>query len=615
MPQRLPLTVTPRSRETLPSFFARLAAVNGTEPMSFAMDMGFSLKRVIVQDADSLAHVRELSGMSLADLAELLSWTGERLGDVRMKFRGDTFVSRALRSPTMRGCPACLAKDAEAPGEPLGNIVMRGDWLCRGVDVCVNHRLELVPLWTEANPTKRENLGARLSALLPRLSALRSTAKEVEVSGYDRWLDGRLAGHEDDSWLRDHSVFAAMTLCDALGEDLRRHQGLEPDKRAARAAGFEVASRGPESIRSALDALHREKDGGLVITKSRLKSIFDALDIKYGDDPEFDRLRAVVRTYLLEFWPTAANEIVLGSETGARLRHTIASAAEETGIWTEVLDDIFTAEGAFDSETEQQTHPKTIALERWGALLSELPQLVRTHDFRTALGATDTEFAILQEEGVIAPHIKATKVRRRWRLADALDLRDRLLDGAAPQLGPLENWETPLAAKNLYGLSLRTLIDAISDGLLPRSLHPDRSGVHALLLHRADIKAFLASMPQEMQPRPPQDETVSASVYGKEIGLRRPTFLVKLVEAGLTPGTEIVNSVTRRKQWCLKPEDITAFHERYTTPQLLGRDAGVHKRAVLSRLREAGVEPFAVKNLVFEDIYLRDDAENILKSV
>ncbi len=40
MVSQLPLTVTPLPRETLPSFFARLAAANGTDAISFAMDMG-----------------------------------------------------------------------------------------------------------------------------------------------------------------------------------------------------------------------------------------------------------------------------------------------------------------------------------------------------------------------------------------------------------------------------------------------------------------------------------------------------------------------------------------------------------------------------------------------
>jgi len=64
MVYQLPLTVTPFPRETLPSFFARLAAANGTDAISFAMDMGGSLKRVVHQDAEMFKLVGQLAGIT-----------------------------------------------------------------------------------------------------------------------------------------------------------------------------------------------------------------------------------------------------------------------------------------------------------------------------------------------------------------------------------------------------------------------------------------------------------------------------------------------------------------------------------------------------------------------
>lgn len=48
----------------------------------------------------------EILGVYPQQLGEMLSWTGVQAGNVRMQFRGEIFVSRALRNPVMRGCVA-----------------------------------------------------------------------------------------------------------------------------------------------------------------------------------------------------------------------------------------------------------------------------------------------------------------------------------------------------------------------------------------------------------------------------------------------------------------------------------------------------------------------------
>lgn len=141
------LTIRPRHRETLPSFFARLAAKKGVAASDFAYDMGISFKRVVNQDPAAISTVAEFAGLSGDKVADMLSWTGVRAGNVRMEYRGDIVVSRAVRHPTMRGCPACLREDAlEDPDDPISCMVMRGDWQFRDVSMCLRHSRPLEPL-------------------------------------------------------------------------------------------------------------------------------------------------------------------------------------------------------------------------------------------------------------------------------------------------------------------------------------------------------------------------------------------------------------------------------------------------------------------------------------
>ncbi|MCB4456770.1 TniQ family protein [Leisingera sp. McT4-56] len=52
--ETLPLAVEPSERETLPSFFSRMAAINGTGATGFALDLGVSLKRILNQEQEAI---------------------------------------------------------------------------------------------------------------------------------------------------------------------------------------------------------------------------------------------------------------------------------------------------------------------------------------------------------------------------------------------------------------------------------------------------------------------------------------------------------------------------------------------------------------------------------
>ena len=85
----LALRVNPQDRETFPSFLSRMAAVNGTSVLKFCSDMGVSYRGLINLNADDLKTFAALSALTEAQIDELVSWTGQAVGDVRMRFRGE----------------------------------------------------------------------------------------------------------------------------------------------------------------------------------------------------------------------------------------------------------------------------------------------------------------------------------------------------------------------------------------------------------------------------------------------------------------------------------------------------------------------------------------------
>jgi hypothetical protein len=73
--------------------------------VEFAQNMGFSFRRILDGDPEALDSLAHWCGLTAAGNKVLQSWSGEPIGDVRMRFRGEVFNSRALRNPTLRGCP------------------------------------------------------------------------------------------------------------------------------------------------------------------------------------------------------------------------------------------------------------------------------------------------------------------------------------------------------------------------------------------------------------------------------------------------------------------------------------------------------------------------------
>ena len=238
----LPVTNPPPApRETVFSYLSRLAATWRTDPATLARHMGSQFRRFLELDPAATAALAEWAGLDPRQMQELLSWTGVRAGNVRMEFRGELFVSRALRNPVSRGCPVCLRDDAAGhEGPPAAAMAMRGDWQLREASMCIRHRHPLVEFWRADKPADRHDMAARLAELENDILSGALDRPAALPSGYDLWLDGRLQDGRDETWLEDQPLFAATTFCRLLGVALRPAHLRDLDRAdgADHAAGY-----------------------------------------------------------------------------------------------------------------------------------------------------------------------------------------------------------------------------------------------------------------------------------------------------------------------------------------------------------------------------------------
>lgn len=408
MLHRLPLTLEPQKRETLPSFFSRMAALNGTDATGFAWDIGIGFKNILSQDPSAVSTFARKAGLSQDQVTSLLSWTGERIGDVRMRYRGEIFVSRALRNPIIRGCPVCLREAAEDRPSPIRHMAMAGDWLCRGVDICLKHRHPLVQLWSKSTPLRRDLIGSRMAEILPALLNGQFDRDLVTPSAYDFWIDRRLDREADETWLAGQTLFAAMTFCDLLGAEINRDGGAVLGDRADKAIGFDVARHGPNAISDALSDLTKESDGGYSTATGALGKLYKALASDYRDHEDFDGFRQIVRDYLLTIWPVGKGDGLLGQEVPERRLHSLLTASKQTGIGLTVLDDLLTEAGAFVENDRRPASRKTFDARTYAPLLDDIPRRVGRLTMCRTMGATKAEFRSLEKEGILTA---ATAIR------------------------------------------------------------------------------------------------------------------------------------------------------------------------------------------------------------
>jgi hypothetical protein len=578
---------TPISRETLYSYLSRLAATWRT---------------------DALAGWADLDR---GTMAELLSWTGVRAGNVRMEFRGELYVSRALRNPVMRGCPVCLREDAaRASGPAHAAMVLRGDWQFREVTLCIRHGHPLVPLWQATAPKDRFDIGARLQEIAADILSGALDQPCRPASAYDLWLDRRLEDGTDDTWLKDHPVFVVTTLCRMLGQALMGEDSPEDDSVSGNihAAGFGVLVAGEAAIRAALDQIAENSTGAWDEPKKAFGPLYSRLNRDYLNDPGFDLFRKILRECILDNWPLGPGDMVLGEAVQERRLHSLLTAEKEIGIGATVLEHFLSEAGAIRSDDPRPFGRRLFEARTYAELLAEIPTLVGPIAMRTAMGATRGELSALSEAGVLTPRTRVETVKKPWRISDGLALVAELSAHSIPVADEDQAWTNLLAVRKYRAVSLPALIEAIRDGRLKVGQRVGVPGFHGIVVLKSEVDMiaapFQAVRDQVIEEIP---GNMAVAEFGRSVGLRDSRAFQAMIKAGHVSAYQIINPRTGRPQYRMTPDDMAAFHRRFVTLTTLSAETGEHRNTLKGLLAARRITPFSPKGQDFGAVYLRGE--------
>jgi hypothetical protein len=539
-----------------------------------------------------------------------------------MDFRNETFVSRALKNPKIRGCPVCLREDAQArPAAPLEAMAMRGDWQLREVSICVRHEHPLVLLWERNIPTERFDMAARLGDILERLLDGSFEAPEIVPSAYDLWLDKRLENGSDASWLAQHSIYAATTLCRLLGTELLRlpkNAGFDgPDWiRAAQSAGFDVAIGGEAAINNALDELAAHASSHNDLPNKAFGDLYKALARPYLHEECFDEFRRILWERIVAIWPVAADEVILGHSLQERKLHSLQSAAKETGLGTFLLDQFLIEAGAYSREDNRPAPRKTFDAIKYASLLAEVPDLVGPIKMSKAMGATLKQLKRLAEDGVLVPRTDLPTIKSPWRLEDGVSLIAEL-NGKVIEISVTDcEWELIQKAKSRTKMSVGTIIKLIREGTLRIAIREGMAGYKNFCVNKNEVDRLVANNSGEIEKKPQYPDGVvrTASACGRASGLRETEAFVRLVRAGHTPASYADISKAGKKRYYVTEGDIAAFHQQYLTQNTMSVEFNMFWRTLITRLQAAGVKQFTSGSEEYGHLYLRADVEELFRN-
>lgn len=607
----LPLRPTPNLRETIPSFLARMSATNGVCAPDFALDMGFSLKRTINLEKGALQALARCGGLSDTQLLELCSWTGHSIGDVQIRFRGENFVSRALRNPIIRGCPNCLREDIEASGKsPLTRMYLRGHWALREVRICLSHHRLLVPLWECARPLKRFDLQSRFGEIVDDIVQSRFDHLQVEPSSFERWLDGRLANGGDETWLAKQSLYASSTFCRLLGAQMLGFKNISDLKdeeayRSAQAEGFNAAKDGEEAIREVLFSLSARADKNQDEPQKAFGQLYTDLGRAHLLKDEFEPFRKILRDCIIDVWPVAKGETILGYVQPERRLHSVLTAAKEADVGPQLMRELLIDGGALSDSADPPNSRKTFSATLYANFLGEIPKLVGPAEMCAAMNITRSQFRSLANGGILKPFIGNPKVKAPWRLRDGVQLVEELEELSVAIGSVTDRWEGISQAKNRTRLGVETIIAAVRDRSIRLGKCQDLEGYVAFRVSKSEIDELRESMSGSIRT-----DLITAAAFGRSVGMRGQGWFESLAAAGYASATR--NLSQSGDKLYVSPKDVESFHEQFFTPATMERRFGKYRRTLLKKLEVENVKPFSPKGKNFGRLYLRKEVERVL---
>jgi hypothetical protein len=606
----LPLHIKPAERETLCSVMSRMATVNGLNVTEFCTDVGTSLAAILEGKPEAIAACADITG---ANPDKLSRWSPRRHERGNYHFNTHLLPSKTLRDPEIRGCPYCLRADAAmGTSAPHRHMALRGHWLVKHVTVCLIHDQPLVPLWRRKKPSERYDTAARFREIASAILAGDFDAPHREATHFDEWLDARLEKGADEIWLGQQPLHAAATFCRLLGYALLRHEDFAPsnvdmeeEAWSLCEMGYQVAKKGEAAVRERLRTLQELPGGPHDGPKKIFPRLYDRLAHDYRDDPRFAAFRKVLRDHMLDTWPLARGDDLLGEPVLERRLHSVKSAAEMTGIDQRRLRRMLNAASLIpEAQADRADAWCVFDAAAAAPFLDQAVTLLDAKAFAATMGLSRSQFDLLVADGTLRPEIEDPQIKALWNPSKGRAWLEDLMTGAEPLREAHHGWCSVSKSAQRLKITPGPILQAILDRRLKRVARlAEKDGFAALYVHHDEVSALLGD-----EPSP----AMSLETFAKSVGIGRPAFLRRLVVNGHMPTTKLPNPRTKAMQGYVTEADAAAFHARFFTLRTASLHFDQSWQILSAKLREHGILSFSPDGEDYGTLWLRSEVEAAL---
>lgn len=578
--------------EALESFVSRLASINGLATAhELCVDLGVSFPMILSGNVDAVTYLADLSGNAVAPLLhEALRPEGKRF-----VLRGQTLTKTGLIRSRVRICPECLNEDRQRASSAIPEQVAgygRTTWKAESLRTCVRHDVVMVDLPAGSLASAREFVSTVASHLSPDRAGMPPVRRRA-ASVFERYLHGRLEGHDGECWLDTLPFFAAARSCEILGAVavFGRTPNLNTlttdDWARAGQEGFQIASNGLIPIEGFMEDLWKSYSGNRA-TPSGPQAWFGRLH-QWLDShlchPEYQPIREVIIRFVAERTPFNPNEIVCGCPVPYRKVHSLRTAAIETKLGAKRLRRALDHAGYLPVGHEALTdHEVTFDAPATRELLRLLANSMSVSEIAKAWDISWTQTRELVRAGhlrPIAPLVSGTEsVLFNGEQIDAFI--KTLQDGAVEVDG------IPQGACNLGAVChqaqcrLADVTGLIAAGKLSWvGRRRGVTGLRSIVVNVDEVRGLLRG--PDLRGRTRRHAQLVLRISNRTMNA--------LIERGIIATTMQRHPSVARDVIVIAPEQLDQFAARYMRPTEVAAQLGVPIRSLSAVLRGHGIKP------------------------
>lgn len=589
-------------------FASRLARVNGRPLRYFLADMGIPTRGVEEADEKAIRAVAQLGGTSEANL---LRYAPVRSPEKkRFHLANEVFDAHSIHRTYFRFCPHCVQDDyLDYVGPKIARPWLRLGWILAPIRSCPEHNVLLTKTDGKVRKYQYFDFSKMMDDYRPDLNELSANAVAVPPSSFQDWLLNRIRGtRQQETWLDDVPVYAAIAFCEGLGiSSLHKPKVMvsrltEVDWAQAAEKGFLIASDGEASVRAQLQKLNdaQATTRGVLGLRDTYGYVYDVLK-KTAGDPGYEKLRDTFRNFALETLPLETGAKILGAVVEKQTVHSIRSAAKAANVHANTMRRIFEREGFHGNSdiSALPDHRVMVSDEKLEKIIEELRQSITSPAVMDRMQVPKHYLNCLISLGylrTVTGSDQRPNARHHFLPQDVDAALKRMFEDTEKVAEPSSRQTTVLEARSAAVTSIDFIMSLVFDGKLKWKGRLPGDEIFPNLLVDVDEVTSLVRREAKGAGIPKHHIDQHIPGMGKHV--------LKFIEAGELELVEEYSPAARRMVPVVSRESADTFVANYITLGALSRDQGLHHRQVRNILNAYEIvpafEPFKFGTYVYE---------------